>query len=171
MSRMPRIVGIVAIVAGVILIVAGIVTWFVVKAELADENIVVSDDAENFAGEDVDGPFTAYAQAEVIKEHALEAGDGQTYAELPQDDPRRDTVMTASFLRASLYTSVVSFGVAALAVGLGVLFILFGLALMGIVRQLSTVSAPATVAVVEPAPAAPAAVATGDEAPPTKPDD
>ena len=34
--------------------------------------------------------------------------------------------MTASFLRASLFTSVVAFGVAALVVGLGIVFILLG---------------------------------------------
>jgi hypothetical protein len=39
------------------------------------------------------------------------------------------TVMTASFLQASLFTSVVAFGVAALAAGLGVVFLLIGIAL------------------------------------------
>jgi hypothetical protein len=65
----------------------------------------------------VDNPWTAYAQADVINEYALEESDGLTYAQLDQDDPRRDTVMTASFLRASLFTSVVSFDVAAFAFG------------------------------------------------------
>jgi hypothetical protein len=34
--------------------------------------------------------------------------------------------MVASFLQASLFTSVLAFGVAALAVGLGVVFVLIG---------------------------------------------
>jgi len=76
MSKMPRIVAIVSIVAGAIMIVVGVAVYFVVQRELSDEKIVVSDDAENFAGDDVDGPFTAYAEAMVIKEHALEAGGG-----------------------------------------------------------------------------------------------
>jgi hypothetical protein len=38
-------------------------------------------------------------------------------------------MMNASFLRASLFTSVVSFGVAAFAMGMGILSILFGAAL------------------------------------------
>jgi hypothetical protein len=38
-------------------------------------------------------------------------------------------MMNASFLRASLFTSVVSFGVAAFAMGIGILSILFGWAL------------------------------------------
>jgi cytochrome c biogenesis protein CcdA len=154
MSKMPRIVAIVSIVAGAIMIIVGVAVYFVVQRELADEKIVVSDDAENFAGDDVDGPFTAYSEAMVIKEHALEAGGGQTYAQLPQDDPARDTVMTASFLRASLFTSVVAFGVATLVVGLGVLFILLGLGFLGIVRRLDERLPAAAAPQVEPTPAA-----------------
>ena len=100
MSRMPRIVAIVAIVAGAVMIVLGAVTYYIVHRELSDEHIVVSEDAKHNAGKDVEGPFTAYSQAMVIKTHALDAADGLTYAQLPQDDPRRQTVMTASFLRA-----------------------------------------------------------------------
>jgi hypothetical protein len=136
MSRLPRIVAIVFIVAGAFLIVAGGLTYFEVRSQLSDEHITVSTDASHFGGKDVKGPFTAYAQADAIKKHALEAGGGKTYAQLPQDDPKRQTVMTASFLRASLYTSVVAFGVAALVAGLGVMFILLGLALIGILRRL-----------------------------------
>ena len=111
-------------------------TWFVVQDQLADENIVVSDDADRFAGDDVNGPLTAYSEAQTIEKHALEASGGLTYAELGQDDPVRQTVMTASFLRASLFTSVVSFGVAAFAAAVGVLMIIIGYALMRIAKAL-----------------------------------
>jgi hypothetical protein len=77
----------------------------------------LSDDAARFAGDKIDGPLTAYTEAETIERHALKASGGKTYAELGTDDPARQTVMTASFLRASLFTSVVSFGVAAMAMG------------------------------------------------------
>jgi hypothetical protein len=53
----------------------------------------------------------------VIGKHATDIGGGMTYAELPQDDPHRDTVMTASFLQASLFTSVVTFGVSVMTTG------------------------------------------------------
>jgi hypothetical protein len=108
-----------------------------VQNQLADENITVSEDAARFAGEKVDGPLTAYAQAEVIEKHALEASGGKTYAELGRDDPARATVMNASFLRASLFTSIVSFGVAAFAAGMGILIGLVGWALMSISKQLA----------------------------------
>jgi hypothetical protein len=105
------------------------VTWGAVANNLAAEKITVSDDAQAFGGELVDTPWEAWFQADIINTHALEASDGKTYAELDQDDPTRQTVMTASFLRASLFTSVVAFGVALLVVGIGVVFILIGLAL------------------------------------------
>jgi hypothetical protein len=124
-------------IAGVILIAAGIVTWFAVEDQLAAENITVSEDAAMLAGDEVDGPLSAYAQAEVINEHALEATGGETYAELDQDDPDREVAMSASFLRASLFTSVVAFGVAAMAGGLGVVFLLVAVALFALARAVS----------------------------------
>jgi hypothetical protein len=127
--RGVRGIGMFSVIVGILLIVAGIVVWVVVSMTLQDEQIVVSDDANMFAGQEVAGPFTAYAQAEVINKHALEASGGATYAELEQDDPVRATVMNASFLRASLFTSVVAFGVCALVIGLGLMFILLGVAL------------------------------------------
>ncbi len=114
------------------MVVAGGVTWFVVQDQLAAENIVVSDDADFLAGDEVDGPFSAYAQADVINKHALEATGGKTYAELEQDDPTRETAMSASFLRASLFTSVVAFGVALMAAAIGLVFILIGFALLSV---------------------------------------
>jgi len=142
MSKMPRIVAIIAIVGGAFMIVAGGVTYYIVHRELADQHITVSEDAKNFGGDSVSGPFTAYAQAMAIKGHAEEIGGGKTYAELPQDDPNRQTVLTASFLQASLFTSVVAFGVAALVIGLGVLFILVGLAFLGIEKRLPATAPP-----------------------------
>ena len=131
-----KVLAVLVIVGGVILSAAGVVTWVVVTNQLSDEKITVSDDADRFAGDPVDGPFTAYEQARVINKHALAESDGLTYAQLDQDDPRRDTVMTASFLRASLYTSVVSFGVAFFAFGMGILMILVGWALLSVNKRL-----------------------------------
>ncbi len=121
--------GILGILGGIALIVVGIVVWIAVSMQLQAENITIPDDAMAFQGQTVAGPFTAYVQADIIQHHALEASGGKTYAELDQDDPVRDTMMNASFLRASLFTSVVSFGVAAFAMGVGVLSILFGWAI------------------------------------------
>lgn len=125
-----RVIGIIVAVLGILFLVAGVATYAIVSQTLADEKIVVSDDARWFAGDDVTGPFTAYSQADIIATHAEEAAGGKTYAELPQDDPNRPTVMNASFLRASLFTSVVAFGVAAFVAVMGIVLMLLGWALM-----------------------------------------
>jgi hypothetical protein len=88
------------------------------------------------AGDEVDGPFSAYCEAMVIDKHALEATGGLRYAELDQEDPKRQTAQTASFLQASLFTSVVAFGVAAMAIAIGVLFILIGLGIRDVANRI-----------------------------------
>lgn len=130
-----KAVGIIILIAGIIMILAGGATWMQVTSELKAQKITVAEDAANFANKPVGGPLTAYAQAEIINKHALEATGGKTYAELGRDDPLRQTAMTASFLRASLYTSVVAYGVAAMAIGLGILFILLGWVLTRVARR------------------------------------
>jgi hypothetical protein len=126
-------------VLGVLLIAGGLGTWIVVSGTLADESITVSDDASCLAGNDVNGPFSAYCEAEIINEHALNATDGQTYAELDRDNPLRQTAMNASFLRASLFTSVVAFGVAGMAILMGVVFILIGLGIKDVSEKTGAV--------------------------------
>ena len=132
------LIGLIVIIVGIIFAVAGVVTWFVVGNELAAENVTVSEDAQYFAGQDVTGPLTAYSEAQTIQKHALDATGGKTYAELDREDPARQTAMQASFLRASLFTSVVAFGVAALATVLGIMLVLIGMSL----RSLSAAAVP-----------------------------
>lgn len=139
-SRTARVIAIISVVAGVVLLVAGGITWGSISSHLAAEHITVSEDAANFGGSQVTTPWTAFAQADIIAEHAEAATGGLTYAELDQDDPLREVAMNASFLRASLFTSVVAFGVAALVMGLGVMFVLIGLAIwvLGARRAVTT---------------------------------
>ena len=127
-SRTLRLISALVMAAGVLFTVAGAGTWLMVSNALADERITVAEDAARFGGEQVNGPLTAYYQADIIEHHALEGSGGKTYAELDREDPARATVMNASFLRASLFTSVVSFGVAAMAMGLGIVLVLLGFA-------------------------------------------
>ncbi|UOQ87653.1 aromatic ring-opening dioxygenase LigA [Agromyces endophyticus] len=131
-----RLTGLAGIIGGILLIVVAIVAWVGVSSQLRAENIVIPDDAPIFAGKVVDGPIDAFVQAGVIDMHARAMADGKTYSELDQDDPLRTTVMNASFLRASLFTSVISFGIALFAGGVGVLFLLFGWALRTMVPPL-----------------------------------
>lgn len=158
-----KILGIITLVLGLVMLVAGGVAYGLVGSYLKEENITVAGDADNFAGKPVAGPFTAFAQAEIIDKHALAGSNGLTYAELgdlqreasakveelagqglgegdaeydaaaaelAEISQQRTTVMNGSFLRASLFTSVVSFGVSVLVMGTGVLFAIVGFALV-----------------------------------------
>lgn len=116
-----------SIALGVVLILGGVATWVVVSNTLADQQITVADDASCLAGDEVDGPFSAYCEAKVIEKHALEATEGKTYAELDREDPLRAVAQSAAFLQSSLFTSVVAFGVAGMATLMGVVFVLIGL--------------------------------------------
>ena len=127
---------ILSIVIGSILIIGGAATWILVSNTLADQQITVSDDASCLAGNEVNGPFSAYCEAMVIDKHALEATGGLRYAELDREDPKRQTAATASFLQASLFTSVVAFGAATMATLIGVLFILIGLGIRDVANRI-----------------------------------
>lgn len=149
--KATKLVGIISIIAGIVLAIAGIGTYAMVSSQLAEENITVPGDAAFLAGAKVTGPFSAFAQADIINKHALAGSDGNTYAELgnlaseakeagnteleQQYRDQRVTLQNASFLRASLFTSVVAFGVAALVIGLGVMFALIGWALLAVSKR------------------------------------
>lgn len=127
-----KVVAIILMVVGAGMVIAGGTTYMMVSSQLKAERITVSEDAARFAGQAVTGPFTAYQEALIIEKHALEATNGRTYAELDREDPLRATAMNGSFLRASLFTSIVAFGVSALVSATGVIFLLLGWALRGV---------------------------------------
>ena len=140
-----RLLGLVTLIIGALFIIGGAATWGMVSTKLATENITVSPDAPMFAGAKVTGPLEAFVQADVISHHALAATGGKTYAELDREDPLRTTAMTASFLRASLFTSVIAFGVALFAIGVGVVCLLLGWGLRLLAPATAKASATASV--------------------------
>lgn len=162
-TGIAKLAGMLSLIAGIIFVIAGGVTWGMVTSQLKAENITVPGDAAFLAGAEVKGPFSAFAQADIINTHALAGTEGRTYAELgaaqsqvepgsPEHDEltaQRNSVMNASFLRASLFTSVVSYGVATLVIGLGALLIVIGLGMNQLARVAAAPVAPAR----EPVPA------------------
>jgi hypothetical protein len=124
----PKILSIIVMVIGALMVIGGALTYSTVSSTLSAERITVAEDATCAAGQVVNGPLQAYCQADIINVHALEATGGKTYAELDREDPLRAVAMNGSFLRASLFTSVVSFGVAFMAIGVGIAFLLTGAA-------------------------------------------
>jgi hypothetical protein len=134
---MRKTASIASIVLGVLLVIGGIATWVVVSSTLSDQKITTADDA-CLPGRTVADPFTAYCEAKVIEQHTLESTGGLTYAELDREDPLRETALTSSFLQASLFTSVVAFGVAAMAVGMGLIFILIGMGIHDVAHRVGS---------------------------------
>ena len=176
-----KLIGFFTIIAGILLIIAGSATWALVTTQLKAENITVAavsdENPGRLAGKPVAGPFTAYAQASAINQHALKGANNRTYAQIGADakvlkaklaaqglskediakNPdvqalaeTRDSTMNASFLRASLFTSVISYGVSAMAIGLGVLFGLLGFALTKVATTTVTSSTSTRTGVREP---------------------
>ena len=131
---MRRTASVASVILGLLLVIGGIATWVVVSTTLSDQNIVTADDA-CLPGRTVADPFTAFCQARVIEKHTLESTGGLTYAELDREDPLREVALTSSFLQSSLFTSIVAFGVAAMAVGMGLLFILIGLGIRDVAQR------------------------------------
>lgn len=144
------------------------------KAENITVAAVTDEAPGRFAGQPVTGPFTAYAQANAINHHALDLANGQTYAQigdaatalkaklaaqgLSKADIAKDadvmalaatraSTMNGSFLRASLFTSVISYGVAALVMGLGLILGLLGFSLRSLATTKVVASAPVKAAV------------------------
>lgn len=123
--------------AGAASAVAGGAAWLAIRSQLAAERIVIPDSSPWLPGRAVTGPMTAFAEAEFIRRTALEATGGRTYGELNADDPMAKTAMDASLLRASLFTSVLAFGVAAAQVAFGAVLVGVGAALSSAARRLS----------------------------------
>lgn len=176
-GRLVIVAGVLMILAGGI--TWGAVT-VELKAENITVAAVTPANPGLLAGRPVLDPFTAYAQAAAINRHALAGTGGRTYSELGDDERAlkadlaanglskdeiaknpdvlalgevRDTAMTGSFLRASLFTSIVAFGVSALVIGLGILLVLIGRALRRIASLDVATPAPTTPAPTTPEPA------------------
>lgn len=113
-----------------------------VRDSLAAERIITAEDAE-IPLAPVNSASEAKAQADVIQKHALEITDGQTYAELPRDDPRRATYLQAVTLRTALMESYLAFKVADLVLGVGIIVALLGLSHVVLGGYLGFVAAPA----------------------------
>lgn len=175
-NKPVKYIALFTVIAGFIMIIAGGLTWGLVSSQLKDEAITVSkvtdEDPGRYAGKQVAGPFTAYAQANAIQHHALEGANNRTYAQIGDDlralkdklkaagasdieiadnaevkalTATRTSTMNGTFLRTSLFASVISFGVAALVIGLGVIFILLGYALMKVSNTMVTATVPGSV--------------------------
>lgn len=132
---MRKWASILTVVLGLAILAGAVGTWILTSNTLSNQKITVAEDADCMANMPVRGPYTAFCQARLIDKHTLALTDGKTYAELDREDPRRQVAMNSSFLQASLFTSVLAFGVAGLAALSGILFLLIGLGMRDVAER------------------------------------
>ena len=121
----PLAIGLAFIVAGVYMVVEGRDAKDEVRDAIVRENITTSKDA-SIPGVLVDDADTAKSQAAVIEKHVLDITGGKPYAELPRDDPNRNTVLQSVTLRSALNLAVMGFRVSDLVIGLGIFMLVIG---------------------------------------------
>lgn len=147
MTRKPRIAKLLSPLIGLfglLFIAGGAATYYLAHTQLKAQEITVADDASFLARDNVDGPFSAYAQAATVEKHALGMTKGKTYAELDQEDPIRAVAAESSFVRASLLTAVTAFGLSALVAGLGVVLLFVAFAIGSLTRAVAPAKEKAT---------------------------
>ena len=135
-SGSAKWISIVVMVVGAIMVIAGAVTYAQVSSTLRDERITVSDDATASRASRCRGPFAAYCEADIIETTPSRRPAARPTPSSTVRIRCAQVAMNGSFLRASLFTSVVAFGVAAMAIGIGIVFILIGVALLNIAGRM-----------------------------------
>jgi hypothetical protein len=88
-NRLFAVVAILAIVVGLGSVLGGLGGMIYTWQSAAVENINTPSDAA-IAGAPVRGPFTMWAQADIITQHQLNRTDGLRYAEMPARIPQLD---------------------------------------------------------------------------------
>lgn len=113
-----------------------------VRVALSDERIITAEDAE-IPLQPVDSAAEAKAQADIIRQHALDLTGGKTYAEMDRTDPNRATYLNSVTLRTALMESYLAFKVADLVLGVGIIVVLIGLSHIVLGIYLAVLTAPA----------------------------
>ncbi len=78
-----------AVLVGIIMVLSGFWGIMFTYENISREKIVTTPDSA-IPNKPVRDPFTLKAQADVIRKHVLEATDGKTYAEMPQQVAKTD---------------------------------------------------------------------------------
>ncbi len=130
MAALAKVGWVGAILAGIAFIVLGVVFIALsngakdeIRTAMIAEDVTTGDDAAipNVLVQDVE---TARAEEAVLAEHTL--GRYGPYTAMDREDPNRASYLKGLTMRNSLNLSIMGFGVADLALGVGVVSILMG---------------------------------------------
>jgi hypothetical protein len=154
-NRTVRSIGLIMLILGALALVAGASVYAMVRSEIKAQHITVSADTPFLpgltAGKVVDGPLDAMAEAAAIQLHSTRDDPSATYATVGEEineakaagdtilaeelTAKRTTLMNASFLRASLFTSVLAFGVCLFIIGFGAVVMATGWCFMSLAKR------------------------------------
>lgn len=155
-SRFLAVAGVMALVIGFGSLAGGTFgAWYTYDQAVA-QNVVTPDDAA-IPEAPVRGPFTMWAQSDIITHHQLENTGGLYYAEMDRTIPQLDEAgepvldesgevvmvpnearaswMNATVLTTALGLGIVSYALSALAIAVGVTLLISGYAFLHIRRR------------------------------------
>jgi hypothetical protein len=155
--RLLAVVGILSLIVGIGALAGGVFGWFYTWNVAAAENIITPDDAI-YPEVPVRGPFSMYAQQDIITHHQLESTDGLRYAEMPRQVPQLDDqgnevigedgqpVMVSNAARASWITAtalttalnlgIMAYVLSAFAIVMGITLVATGMTFLSLRKAL-----------------------------------
>jgi hypothetical protein len=157
-SRLVLVAGIVALVVGIGSVAGGVFGVWFTWDQAAAQNVVTPDDAA-IAETAVRGPFTMWAQSDIITHHQLDSTGGLYYAEMDREVPAVDETtgevlvdeatgepvmvpnearaswLTATTLTTALSVGILSYAVSAFAIVTGLALTVTGWTFLHIRRR------------------------------------
>ena len=110
------VIGMLIVTAGIVIFVSGVCGWTLLRSDLTSQQITVSDEGRFYPGQPVDGPFSAYAQAEVVQKGLLSSTVDHPFPTVDGEDDHYGAALRDTVLRSYLLMSVQGFAVSALTV-------------------------------------------------------
>lgn len=150
MKKLLKTSAVLAVVTGIVVIAGGVGGIAFTYNKIAQENIVTPKDSA-LPEIPVRGPLSLKTQADIMRVHMLKMTGGKTYAEMPRQIPQldkagkpvldaqgkevmvpntaRDTWVTYTALTTALNLGILTYGVSALAIVVGLVSLWTGLVL------------------------------------------
>ena len=161
MKNLLKILSVVIVIVGIALVGGGIWGICFTYEKIIQENIVTPKDA-TISEKPVRGPFTLFAQANVIRKHTLGITGGKTFAEMPREiakldekkqpvldvdgkpvmvaNTARDIWITATTLITALNLGLLTYMFSGIVVILGFVMILLGIFMFVYNRNKNTIT-------------------------------
>ncbi len=156
MKKLLKVSFVLAVVAGIILVCGGGWGILFTSKNIAQEKIVTAEDS-SIPGVPLRGPLTLKAQADIIRVHTLKMTGGKTYAEMPRQiakvdslgkpvldekgqpvmvsNTARDIWITATTLITALNLGILTYVFSGLIILFGLIFILTGIVFFALSKK------------------------------------